>query len=100
MYAISRHHQTRFQIVLAAPGILIYNEIKAAERCLQAIEYVERKGHPRLRMRHLPFAIDQAGADAWMVCMFEALDATVEDEELRSMIELNLGKLAYHMVNR
>ncbi len=62
--------------------------------------YVERKGHPRLRMRHLPFAIDQAGADAWMVCMFEALDATVEDEELRSMIELNLGKLAYHMVNR
>jgi len=62
--------------------------------------YWERKGHPRLRMRHRPFAIDQAGADAWMVCMFEALDTTVEDPELRAVLELRLGQLAAHMVNQ
>ena len=62
--------------------------------------YWEKRGHPRLRMRHMPFAIDQAGADAWMVCMYEALDQVVEDEQLRSALELRLGELAAHMVNR
>ena len=36
--------------------------------------YVEQRGHPRLRARHLPFAIDQAARDRWMQLMTRALD--------------------------
>ena len=31
--------------------------------------YIEQRGHPRLRMRHMPFAIDQAARDRWMQLM-------------------------------
>jgi len=31
--------------------------------------YIEKKGHPRLRMRHMPFAIGPAERDQWMLCM-------------------------------
>ncbi|HEY3082817.1 MAG TPA: globin [Chloroflexota bacterium] len=36
--------------------------------------YSLQRGHPRLRMRHLPFPIDQAARDAWMTHMRAALD--------------------------
>jgi hemoglobin len=36
--------------------------------------YVERFGHPRLRARHLPFAIGSAERDAWMACMKRAIE--------------------------
>jgi hemoglobin len=36
--------------------------------------YSERRGHPRLRMRHAPFAIDSAARDAWLRHMRAALD--------------------------
>jgi hemoglobin len=35
--------------------------------------YSERRGHPRLRMRHAPFAIDQRGRDRWIALMEAAL---------------------------
>jgi hemoglobin len=38
--------------------------------------YIEERGHPRLRMRHLPFRIDQTGRDRWMQLMSNALDET------------------------
>ena len=37
--------------------------------------YTERRGHPRLRMRHLPFAIGQAERDAWLGHMSAAVDS-------------------------
>ena len=36
--------------------------------------YSEQRGHPRLRMRHAPFAINSAARDAWLVHMRAALD--------------------------
>lgn len=36
--------------------------------------YVERFGHPRLRARHLPFAIGVAERDQWMACMIQAME--------------------------
>ncbi len=36
--------------------------------------YSERKGHPRLRMRHAPFRIDSAARDAWLAAMLAAVD--------------------------
>jgi hemoglobin len=36
--------------------------------------YIEQRGHPRLRMRHAPFAIDGAARDRWVTLMDRALD--------------------------
>jgi len=36
--------------------------------------YVERFGHPRLRARHLPFAIGVEERDQWLACMRQAMD--------------------------
>jgi len=36
--------------------------------------YVQRFGHPRLRSRHLPYAIGTAERDQWMACMRQAMD--------------------------
>ena len=35
--------------------------------------YSQKRGHPRLRMRHSPFQIDQAARDRWIMLMEEAL---------------------------
>lgn len=37
------------------------------------LKYIEERGHPRLRARHLPFRIDQAARDRWMQLMGKAL---------------------------
>jgi hemoglobin len=37
--------------------------------------YSERRGHPRLRMRHQPFAIGQVERDAWLRHMTAAVDS-------------------------
>jgi hemoglobin len=44
--------------------------------------YIERFGHPRLRARHLPFAIGVAERDAWLACMRQALLDCDTPEEL------------------
>jgi hemoglobin len=61
--------------------------------------YIEKYGHPRLRMRHFPFPIDQAAADAWIRCMDEALEG-VEDEPLRDFLAQRFRQVADHMRNR
>ena len=35
--------------------------------------YTERFGHPRLRMRHMPFAIGVRERDQWLACMAQAM---------------------------
>ena len=36
--------------------------------------YEEARGHPRLRMRHMPFKVNQAARDRWVQLMDRALD--------------------------
>jgi hemoglobin len=36
--------------------------------------YMERRGHPRLRLRHMPFKLDQRARDRWVELMDRALD--------------------------
>ena len=61
--------------------------------------YVQERGHPRLRMRHLPFAIGPRERDQWLLCMRQALAEEVTDERLRAAIEQAFAGLAEHMVN-
>lgn len=36
--------------------------------------YIAQRGHPRLRMRHMPFVVDLAARDRWVALMQAALD--------------------------
>lgn len=62
--------------------------------------YLEERGHPRLRMRHAPFAVDRAARDAWMDNMNAALEETVPDESIRSELGDFLGQVADFLMNR
>lgn len=61
--------------------------------------YIEKNGHPRLRMRHLPYAIGPTERDEWMLCMRTALSEQVADEPLRAGLLKAFGDMADHMVN-
>ena len=61
--------------------------------------YIEKKGHPRLRMRHLPYAIGPTERNEWMLCMRTALTEQVADESLRAGLLKAFGDMADHMVN-
>jgi hemoglobin len=61
--------------------------------------YIEKKGHPRLRMRHMPFAIGPAERDQWMLCMRTALDEQVSVEALHQGVLNAFVQMADHMVN-
>ena len=62
--------------------------------------YVERYGHPRLRARHLPFEIATPQAVQWMICMDQALEETVADENFRVSLAHRFAHVAAHMRNR
>ncbi|MCB2018209.1 MAG: group II truncated hemoglobin [Hydrogenophaga sp.] len=61
--------------------------------------YIEKKGHPRLRRRHLPYAIGPTERDEWMLCMRTALTEQVADEPLRAGLLKAFADMADHMVN-
>lgn len=61
--------------------------------------YIEKRGHPRLRMRHLPYTIGTAERDEWMLCMRTALTELVADESLRAGLLQAFTQMADHMVN-
>jgi hemoglobin len=62
--------------------------------------YSSERGHPRLRMRHLPFRIGEAERDAWLLCMRGALEETVAAPELREPLYEKLAALADWMRNQ
>lgn len=62
--------------------------------------YWEEFGHPRLRMRHLPFAIGLSERDQWLACMQQALADTVADEPLRQRLLEAFAHTANHMINQ
>ena len=62
--------------------------------------YMERFGHPRLRARHLPFAIGDAERDQWMACMRQAMAERGIAEPTFSQLLGAFQGLADHMRNR
>jgi hemoglobin len=61
--------------------------------------YIERFGHPRLRMRHMPFKIGTAERDQWLACMDQAMRETGVDETLRVRLNESLFQTADWMRN-
>lgn len=62
--------------------------------------YIQERGHPMLRRRHLPFSIGDSERDQWMQCMNQALNEIVEDASLRQELSAAFLKVADHMRNR
>jgi hemoglobin len=62
--------------------------------------YLEQRGHPRLRMRHVPFAIDQAARDRWIALMEKALSETALPAEAECALRPFFEQVATFMINR
>ncbi len=61
--------------------------------------YSDERGHPRLRMRHLPFRIGEAERDAWLRCMRAALDEAAIGEPAYSLMARYFEDTATFMMN-
>lgn len=62
--------------------------------------YEQKFGHPRLRMRHMPFTIGARERDEWMWCMNRALDEQTIPDELREDLRSKMAHLADFMRNQ
>jgi hemoglobin len=63
-------------------------------------DYLAERGHPRLRLRHAPFAIDLAARDRWLELMLASIDEQSVAPELRAYLERFLGGIATFLLNR
>lgn len=62
--------------------------------------YIEQRGHPRLRIRHAPFAIGQRARDRWLELMTRALDEAGLPEEPRRMLAAFFESTTTFLKNR
>ncbi len=62
--------------------------------------YIEQRGHPRLRIRHAPFAIGQTARDRWLQLMTRALEEAALPEEPRSILRSFFESTTTFLINR
>jgi hemoglobin len=84
-------------------------EIAAAEQRLRDFlimrfggppRYAEQRGHPRLRMRHMPFPIGQRARDRWVALMENALvEAELPDNAVQTLRQFFNGTATF-LINR
>lgn len=85
------------------------NELAAAEQRLRDFlvyrfggpqRYIEERGHPRLRMRHAPFAISVAARDRWVALMNRAIEAVAIPPSVVAIMQPFLAETATFLINR
>ena len=62
--------------------------------------YIEARGHPRLRMRHAPFPIDQEARDRWISLMDNALQAAALPANVTATLQDFFRQVATFLINR
>jgi hemoglobin len=62
--------------------------------------YMERHGHPRLRMRHARVPVTSAMRDAWLRCMHLALDERALPEDLGAFLHQRFADVADFLKNQ
>jgi hemoglobin len=62
--------------------------------------YSAQRGHPRLRLRHQPFAIGQAERDAWLGHMTAAVNSLEVGSEVRKALLDYFETTSTAMINR
>ena len=61
--------------------------------------YLEERGHPRLRMRHMTFTVGPLERDRWLVHMARAIHAVCDDVEASDEMMTYFIKAAEHLRN-
>jgi hemoglobin len=61
--------------------------------------YSEQRGHPRLRMRHIPFAVTPEMRDRWLLHMLAAVDSLELPKEQDDLLRDYVTRAAYSLVN-
>jgi hemoglobin len=64
------------------------------------MRYIEQRGHPRLRMRHAPFAVTPLARDRWMSLMNRALDEAALPAEPTAILRAFFDQVATMMINQ
>lgn len=62
--------------------------------------YIEERGHPRLRARHMPFRIDQAARDRWMQLMANAFAEAALPAEVEQFLRAFFDQMSTFMINQ
>lgn len=62
--------------------------------------YVEKYGHPRLRMRHMPFSIGIVERDQWLWCMNKTLDEMQMNTTVVKYLKAHFAEAADFLRNR
>ena len=62
--------------------------------------YIETRGHPRLRMRHAPFAVNPAARDRWLLLMTRAIDEVSLPPEVSALLLDFFSSTATFLLNR
>lgn len=62
--------------------------------------YVQKFGHPRLRQRHMPFAIGERERDQWLWCMKQAIDESDFLPAVKEHLKSRLSEVADFMRNQ
>ena len=62
--------------------------------------FVQEYGHPRLRARHMPFAIGTLERDQWVACMVLAMEDVGIEEDVRKVLLNNFFNTADFMRNK
>jgi hemoglobin len=61
--------------------------------------YSDARGHPRLRMRHAPFPVDERARDAWFAHMSDAVARSGADDVARDALLAYFTNAATAMIN-
>ncbi|MFM8846792.1 MAG: globin [Actinomycetota bacterium] len=61
--------------------------------------YMEERGHPKLRLRHMPFRVGPLERDRWLVHMARAVEAVVADPATRDELMAYFVPAAEHLRN-
>lgn len=61
--------------------------------------YSQQRGHPRLRMRHIPFAVTPEMRDRWLLHMLAAVDTLELPKEHDDLLRDYVTRAAYSLVN-
>jgi len=62
--------------------------------------YIQRFGHPRLRMRHMPFSIGAIERAEWLWCMNKALDESELDSRVVEYLKNHFAQASDLLRNR
>jgi hemoglobin len=63
-------------------------------------DYLQHRGHPKLRLRHAPFTVDQRARDRWVRLMDNALEKSQLKPDATRVIQAFLSHIATFLINQ